>query len=107
MTTTLRLRLGLALVLVLLSTAAFAQASGGTHAITVRVTDEHEGTPLPGATVVVENSDPAIGASSDARGLARLTGVASGAQTLVVSFVGLRDGASGSDAASGGPGHTR
>ncbi|WP_094545157.1 TonB-dependent receptor [Rubricoccus marinus] len=78
-----------AFVVALLPIAAAAQASGAsTHSVTVRVTDEHEGTPLPGATVVVEGSTPLIGATADASGLARLTGVGAGARTLVVSFVG-------------------
>ncbi len=72
----------------LFAAAAPAAAQSDLHPLTVRVTDEHEGTPLPGATVVVEGSVPLIGTSADADGLAGLTGVPSGAQTLVVSFVG-------------------
>ena len=79
----------LASALVLLAAlAASASAQTTPHALTVRVTDEHEGTPLPGASVVVEGLTPAVGASTDADGLARLGGVPAGPQTLVVSFVG-------------------
>ena len=79
----------LASALVLLAAlAASASAQTTPHALTVRVTDEHEGTPLPGASVVVEGLTPAVGASTDADGLARLAGVPAGPQTLVVSFVG-------------------
>ncbi|MEM1117474.1 MAG: hypothetical protein AAGJ11_13270, partial [Bacteroidota bacterium] len=49
--------------------AADATAQTTPHALTVRVTDEHEGTPLPGASVVVEGLTPAVGASTDADGL--------------------------------------
>ena len=83
-----RLR-ALASALVLLAAlAASATAQTTPHALTVRVTDEHEGTPLPGASVVVEGLTPAVGASTDADGLARLAGVPAGPQTVVVSFVG-------------------
>ena len=68
--------------------AAGASAQTTPHALTVRVTDEHEGTPLPGASVVVAGLTPAVGASTDADGLARLAGVPPGPQTVVVSFVG-------------------
>ena len=75
-------------LLLLAALAAGASAQTTPHALTVRVTDEHEGTPLPGASVVVEGLTPAVGASTDADGLARLAGVPAGSQTLVVSFVG-------------------
>jgi iron complex outermembrane receptor protein len=71
-----------------LAAHAPASAQSDTHPLTIRVLDEHEGTPLPGATVVVNDVTPAVGASSDADGVARLEGVPGGAQTLVVSFVG-------------------
>ena len=79
----------LASALVLLAAlAASATAQTTPHALTVRVTDEHEGTPLPGASVVVEGLSPAVGASTDADGLARLAGVPAGERVVVVSFVG-------------------
>jgi len=71
-----------------LAAHAPASAQSDTHPLTVRVVDEHEGTPLPGATVVVDGVTPAVGASSAADGVARLEGVPGGSQTLVVSFVG-------------------
>ncbi|PAP78610.1 hypothetical protein BSZ37_01555 [Rubrivirga marina] len=60
------------------------------HALTVRVTDEHSGAPLPGATVVVDDAAPPVGASTDADGLARLTGLPVGDLALTVSFVGYQ-----------------
>ena len=75
-------------LLLLAALAAGASAQTTPHALTVRVTDADEGTPLPGATVVVAGLTPAVGASADIDGLARLAGVPAGPQTLVVSFVG-------------------
>ena len=75
-------------LLAALAACVGASAQTTPHALTVHVTDEHEGSPLPGATVVVEGLTPAVGASTGADGLARLAGVPAGAQTLVVSFVG-------------------
>lgn len=83
MTRTLSILLLLALV-----ASAPASAQSGPHPLTVRITDEHSGAPLPGATVVVDGATPAVGASSGADGVARLAAVPGGAQTLVVSFVG-------------------
>ena len=84
---------GTLFLLVALAAAApcsTALAQTTPHAVTVRVTDADadEGTPLPGATVVVAGLSPAVGASADADGLARLAGVPPGDHTLVVSFVG-------------------
>jgi iron complex outermembrane receptor protein len=56
------------------------------HTLTVRVTDEHSGTPLPGASVVLDGTD--VGTATGADGLATLAGVPTGEQSLVVSFVG-------------------
>ena len=75
-------------LLTTLAASAPASAQSNTHPLTVRVTDEHSGAPLPGATVVVEGAVPVIGASTDVAGLAHLGGVAAGARTLIVSFVG-------------------
>ena len=75
-------------LLLLAALAASATAQTTPHALTVRVTDADERTPLPGATVVVEGITPVVGASADADGLARLSGVPAGPQTVVVSFVG-------------------
>ena len=75
-------------LLLLAALAVGASAQTTPHALTVRVTDADEGTPLPGASVVVEGLTPAVGASTDADGLARLAGVPAGERVVVVSFVG-------------------
>jgi iron complex outermembrane receptor protein len=64
-----------------------ASPASAQHVLRVVVTDEHEGGPLPGASVIVEGTE--IGAATDADGRAVVTGVPSGEQTVVVSFVGF------------------
>ncbi|WP_412068787.1 TonB-dependent receptor [Rubrivirga sp. IMCC43871] len=80
----LRALVGLALLL------ALAGAPAAQHALTVRVTDEHSGAPLTGATVVFSTDGTPIGASADADGLATLTGLPAGDLTLTVSFIGYQ-----------------
>jgi outer membrane receptor for ferrienterochelin and colicins len=72
----------------LLATSApvHAQHTVGGNALRVLVTDEHEGTPLPGASVVLEGTD--LGTATGPDGLATVTGVPDGEHTVVVSFVG-------------------
>ncbi len=80
-------RIGPAL-LVLLVLVASAPASAQ-HAVSVRVTDEHTGAPLPGATVVAD-TDPPAGASTGPDGVARFTDLPAGDRALAVSFVGYQ-----------------
>ena len=86
----LRALAGLALVVFPALAAAPAAAQ---HAVAVRVTDEHAGAPLPGATVVLDGLLDAAGAtrgaSTDAAGVARLADVPAGEHVVVVSFVGF------------------
>ena len=56
--------------------------------ITGTVVDQQTQSPLPGATVVLEDSDPIIGAVSDAAGFFRISGVRIGQQRLKVTFMG-------------------
>ena len=78
-------RLGSALF-VLLALVASAPAVAQ-HAVSVRVTDEHSGAPLPGATVVADLTPP-VGASTGPDGVARLADLPAGDRTLTISFVG-------------------
>ena len=67
---------------------ASATAQPTSHPLVVRVTDEHSGAPLPGATVVVDGLVPTVGASTGPDGAAHLPAVPAGDHTVVVSFVG-------------------
>lgn len=58
------------------------------HTLQGLVIDEHEGTPLPGANVVLEGST--TGTTTDEHGRFVLTGIPDGPQVIVVSFVGYR-----------------
>ena len=75
----------LLLVLLSLSTALGAWAQANTGSISGRVTDaKNEG--LPGVTVLVDGTS--VGGSTNADGTFLITSVPTGAQTLVISFVG-------------------
>jgi len=65
--------------------AAHAQSGG---AVEGRVVDAEDGTPLPGANVIVEGTS--IGASTNQNGRYRLTDVPTGEATLVVSYVSYK-----------------
>ncbi len=66
--------------------ALLAAPASAQHTLRVRVTDEHSGEPLPGASVVLEGT--AVGAAAGPDGLATVTGVPDGEHAFVVSFVG-------------------
>ena len=72
--------------LLLLSLSLHAQTL--TQTVRGIVVDQSLQTPLPGATVVVLNSAPLNGASTDASGQFRLLKVPVGRQTLQISIVG-------------------
>lgn len=85
----IRTRLGSLLLLLALTASGAAAQTAAPHPVTVRVTDEHSGEPLPGATVVVDGLQPTVGATTSLDGLARLADVPAGTHTLVVTFVGF------------------
>ena len=70
----------------LLALLAVSDPASAQNALRVLVTDEHEGTPLPGASVAVEGTG--LGTATDADGLATITGIPDGTHTVGVSFVG-------------------
>lgn len=75
----------LLLILLSLSTALGAWAQANTGSISGRVTDaKNDG--LPGVTVLIEGTS--VGGSTNADGTYMITGVPTGPQTLVISFVG-------------------
>jgi len=52
------------------------------------VVDKETKSPLPGANVVISNSNPIIGTTTDINGKFRLVNVAVGRQSLIVTFLG-------------------
>lgn len=79
-----------ALLTGLLSQAiSFAQPL--TQTVRGTVVDQSLQTPIPGATVVVLNTNPAQGALTDTDGSFHLTDVRVGRQTLKITFVGYKD----------------
>lgn len=71
----------------LLVLGAFAQP---TQTIRGRVFDKESKTPLPGATIVLLNSDPLVGAVTDVDGNFRIQNVGVGRQGISISYVGYK-----------------
>lgn len=67
---------------------AILSAQQFTQVIRGQVVDKQSQFSLPGATVVVANTDPVIGTTTDADGRFRLEGVPVGRQTIQVTFIG-------------------
>lgn len=61
-----------------------------TQTIRGRVTDQQSGTPLIGATLLVADTDPLIGAVTDVEGYYEIKNVPVARQTLLVSSVGFQ-----------------
>ncbi|HZY81822.1 MAG TPA: TonB-dependent receptor [Cyclobacteriaceae bacterium] len=76
------------LSLVLISYAATAQL---TQTIRGTVVDKISKTPLPGATVVLVNSDPLIGSTTDSDGNFKLSKVPVGNHNIRISFIGYKE----------------
>jgi hypothetical protein len=76
------------LSLVLISFAATAQL---TQTIRGSVVDVVSKTPLPGATVVLINSDPLVGSTTDPDGNFKLTKVPVGTHSIRISFIGYKE----------------
>lgn len=69
----------------IMTTAAFAQIT-----VSGRVLDAEDGSPIIGASVIVENSNPLKGASTDVDGHFTISDVPSNLKTLVVSYIGMK-----------------
>jgi hypothetical protein len=78
------------LLLVLINLAAFTNTLCQTLTQTVRgtIVDKISKVPLPGASVVVVNSNPFVGATTDEAGNFKLSNVLVGTQTLKITFIG-------------------
>ncbi|MDZ4824577.1 MAG: TonB-dependent receptor [Flavobacteriales bacterium] len=77
--------------------AAFIALSISTHAQTITQTirgtvfDKVSNQTLPGAVVILLNTDPAIGAATDMDGNFKLPNVPVGRQTLVITYLGYKE----------------
>lgn len=78
-------RIHISLLLLFISALSWAQP---TQTIRGTVKDKITKTPLPGATVVLLNSDPLIGTSTDLDGNFRLEKIPVGRQGIAISYVG-------------------
>lgn len=73
---------------VLLSSALYSLASAQHQTIRGMVLDKELNTPLMGATLLVLNSDPAIGTTTDLDGTFRLENVTVGRHDIQISYIG-------------------
>jgi len=79
------------LLLLLITSIAFSvfgQQADYTQTIRGTIIDKLTQTTLPGATVIVLNTDPLMGATSDINGAFRIDNVPLGRQSIQVSFIG-------------------
>jgi hypothetical protein len=79
----------LGFLLSLFSNILFSQES--TQTLRGVVTDKQSQSTLPGATVVLSGIDPPLGATTDAEGKFRITGVAPGRYDLKVTYLGYKE----------------
>ncbi len=68
-----------------------AQQTEITQSIHGKVIDKYSHEPLPGATVVVLNTSPLKGTTTDINGMFHIDGVSPGRHSLKISFVGYHD----------------
>jgi hypothetical protein len=69
----------------------FFVSAQSTQTVRGTIADKISQQSLPGASVVVLNSDPFIGSTTDADGNFKLTGVPVGKQTLKITFMGYKE----------------
>lgn len=69
----------------------YAQVGKATQTVRGVVVDKISQTPLPGAVVLLVDTDPLIGESTDERGHFKLTNVEVGKHSLKVIFLGYKD----------------
>ncbi|MEK6780969.1 MAG: TonB-dependent receptor [Bacteroidota bacterium] len=76
---------------VLISTTAELFSQPLTQTIRGSVIDKISKTPLPGATVIIINSDPLVGSTTDPNGNFKISQVPVGNHTLKISFIGYKE----------------
>jgi hypothetical protein len=64
-----------------------------TQTIRGRVTDKESKSPLPGATIILLNSNPLVGTVTDLDGNFRISGVPVGRQGISISYIGYKPAA--------------
>lgn len=85
-------KLKYALLLIAISMQSFrVQSQMLTQTVRGTIIDKISKIGLPGATVVIVNSEPLLGATTDADGNFRINNVPIGTQVLKISFVGYKD----------------
>ncbi|HEV8512893.1 MAG TPA: TonB-dependent receptor [Cyclobacteriaceae bacterium] len=67
------------------------QAQVLTQTVRGTITDKISKTQLPGATIIVQSTDPVIGATADGEGNFKLAGVPVGSHTIKISFTGYKE----------------
>ncbi len=77
-------------LLALLLTKTIKSQTGIVQNVRGVVVDKSSQTPLPGANIILQNSDPLNGTVTDLNGNFMLTGVRVGRQNLKISFVGYQ-----------------
>ncbi len=78
-------------VLIISKFLGFSQQAEIVQSIHGRVIDKYSHEPLPGATVVVLNSSPLIGTTTDVNGEFKIAKVSLGRHSLRFSFIGYHD----------------
>lgn len=78
-------------VLVFIFAANWLHAQSLTQTLRGKVVDQVTQIPLPGATVMVLNTDPLVGASTDVEGEFKIQKLPVGTYTIRVSFIGYKD----------------
>jgi hypothetical protein len=78
-------------VLVFIFTANWLHAQSLTQTLRGKIVDQVTQTPLPGATVMVLNTDPLVGATTDIEGEFKIQKLPVGTYTIRVSFIGYKD----------------
>ena len=62
-----------------------------TQTVRGNIIDKGTETPLPGANIVIENSNPFLGASSDINGNFKIISVPVGRQTIKITYLGYKE----------------
>ena len=77
------------LIILFISESVNAQVNG--PVIRGKIVDAFTQTPLPGASVVIQNSNPTLGTITDSEGNFRLWHIKPGRYNVLVSFIGYEN----------------